>query len=87
MPSMPQHPRRTHQAEPTAADLAAIEAEWPAIVADLDVLDAEISILSTKRPSDLDWRRLRRAQARMIRTLLDAQTRTQQTPSAGGVAA
>ena len=34
------------QGEPTAADLAAIEAEWPLIEAELAVLDAEIVALS-----------------------------------------
>jgi hypothetical protein len=51
------------QGEPTAADLAAIEAEWPLIEADLNVLDAEIRLLAAAGgPSLLDWRRLRRAE-------------------------
>ena len=52
--------------EPTAADLAAIEAEWPLIDAELAVVDAEIRILSTGRPVPLDWRRLRRAERQML---------------------
>jgi len=52
--------------EPTAADLAAIEAEWPLIDAELAVVDAEIRILSTGRPVPLDWRRLRRAEHQML---------------------
>jgi hypothetical protein len=65
---------RTHlapvTAEPTAADLAAIESEWPLIAAELDVLDAEITMLYAEDhggPTALDWRRLRRAEARVTR--------------------
>ena len=35
-----------YDAEPTAAELAAIEAEWPVIEAELGVLDAEIAALT-----------------------------------------
>ncbi|MEU7934491.1 DUF6284 family protein [Micromonospora echinofusca] len=57
-------------AEPTAADLAAIESEWPLIAAELDVLDAEITLIYAEDhggPTVLDWRRLRRAEARVTR--------------------
>jgi hypothetical protein len=65
--------------EPTAADLAAIEAEWPLIEAELDVLDAEIAALwHAGGTSPLDWRRLRRARRR----LLAAQLR-EMPPAAG----
>ncbi|MEV6800161.1 DUF6284 family protein [Micromonospora rifamycinica] len=56
--------------EPTAVDLAAIDAEWPLIAAELDVLDAEISLFYADDrggPSPLDWRRLRRAESRVTR--------------------
>jgi uncharacterized protein DUF6284 len=54
-------------AEPTAADLAAIEAEWPLIEAELAAVDAEIRALSTAGGlSPLDWRRLRRAERRVL---------------------
>jgi hypothetical protein len=56
--------------EPTAADLAAIETEAPLIDAELLWLDAEISMLDADErggPTELDWRRLRRAEARVIR--------------------
>ncbi|SCL15151.1 DUF6284 family protein [Micromonospora inyonensis] len=60
--------------EPTAADLAAIEVEWPLIAAELDLLDAEITLLNAVDhggPSPLDWRRVRRAAARVTRTAAD----------------
>jgi hypothetical protein len=56
--------------EPSAAELAAIVAECPLIAAELDWLDAEITMLNADErggPSPLDWRRLRRAEARVIR--------------------
>lgn len=54
-------------AEPTDADLAAIEREWPVIEAELEELDAWIQILIAGRhASGLDWRRLRRAQRRLL---------------------
>jgi hypothetical protein len=49
---------------PTAADLDAIEAEWPVIEAELDVLDAEISALTA--PCPLDTRRIRRARRHLL---------------------
>lgn len=55
--------------EPSAADLAAIEIEWPLIEAELAVVDAEIRVLSAERPSELDWRRLRRAEHRVTREM------------------
>jgi hypothetical protein len=56
--------------EPTAADLNAIEAEWPVIEAELAVLDAEISALTAPGgPSPLDRRRVRRALRRLLATL------------------
>lgn len=53
--------------EPTPGELARIEREWPLIEAELALLDAQIRALSaTGGPSPLDWRRLRRAQRRML---------------------
>jgi hypothetical protein len=54
------------QGEPTAADLAAIEDEWPLIDAELAVVDAEIRLLHQGTPAPLDWRRLRRAERRAL---------------------
>ncbi len=69
------------QAEPTGADLAAIETEWPLIAAELDVLDAEIALLMAgHRASLLDWRRLRRAEERvMVRAAQAAAARPTRT--------
>ena len=54
--------------EPTAEDLAAIEAEMPLIEAGIDLVDAEIRMLTAVGgPSPLDWRRLRRAEAAVTR--------------------
>lgn len=53
--------------EPTAAELAAIEAEWPVIEAELAALDAEIRALTAGgRVCELDRRRVRRAQRRVL---------------------
>ncbi|MFI5953789.1 DUF6284 family protein [Cryptosporangium sp. NPDC051539] len=53
--------------EPSTTELAAIEAEWPEIEADLAVVDAEIAMFASDRgPSLLDWRRLRRAERRAL---------------------
>jgi hypothetical protein len=55
------------EAGPSAAELAAIDAEWPLIEAELALLDAEIRALSAVGgPSQLDWRRLRRAEHRVL---------------------
>ena len=51
--------------EPTSAALDAIEAEWPVIAAELDVLDAEIRLALS--PDVLAVRAHRRA----VRTLAD----------------
>ncbi|UQU67540.1 DUF6284 family protein [Couchioplanes caeruleus] len=56
--------------EPAPGDLSAIEAEWPLIAAEIDVVDAEIVLINAADqggPSPLDWRRLRRAEARVTR--------------------
>jgi hypothetical protein len=60
-------PNRGGEPDPAAADMAAIEMEWPLIEAELAVLDAEIGMLSAAGgPSPLDWRRLRRAEHRVL---------------------
>ncbi len=72
-------------AGPTPDDLAAIEAEWPLIDAELDLVDAETRVLTADRPSDLDWRRLRRAEARVCRAM--AEFLSDQPDRAAGLAA
>ncbi|NEY34971.1 hypothetical protein GTU99_22735 [Streptomyces sp. PRKS01-65] len=51
--------------EPTDAELDAIEQEMPAILADVDLLDAQIITLD-RVPSELDARRIRRARRRVL---------------------
>ena len=75
------------QPEPTAEDLAEIEREWPLIEAEMALLDAEIMCLSANGgPSPLDWHRVRRAEARVVRELLKLHA-AQRTNSTSGVAA
>ena len=69
--------------EPTAHDLAAIEDEWPVIDAELAVLDAQIAMLYAEDrggPTALDWRRLRRAEARLTRAAADLVSRSTTVP-------
>ncbi|OMI87099.1 hypothetical protein BSZ07_22845 [Streptomyces sp. M1013] len=51
--------------EPTDAELKAIELEMPAILADVDQVDAEIAALEN-RPNELSTRRVRRARRRAL---------------------
>jgi hypothetical protein len=51
--------------EPTAAELDAIERELPLILADVDLLDAQI-ITIDRTPTALDTRRIRRARRRVL---------------------
>jgi hypothetical protein len=61
----PKH--RLYDEEPSQAELADIDREWPLIDAELAVLDAQIRALSAAGgPSQLDWRRLRRAERRVL---------------------
>jgi len=66
---------------PTAAELAAIEAEWPLVEAELAVVDAEIRMLREGGPVPLDWRRLRRAESRVLAAWL--RLMTARRPGAG----
>ncbi|MEU8657872.1 DUF6284 family protein [Actinoplanes philippinensis] len=77
-------------AEPTPADLAAIDAEWSQIQADLDllanpdVIDALVDSLSVAElaaMTALDRRRLRRATAHTLRVVAEL-ARTVTTPVA-----
>lgn len=63
--------------EPTAADLVAIEREWPLIEAERDLLDAEIACLTASpSPSALDRRRVRRAERRVLAIARDLAANT-----------
>jgi hypothetical protein len=67
---------------PTLEELAAIEAEWPLIAAGIDLVDAEIRVLTADGgPSPLDWRRLRRAEARVLREAAAYASHTAATPT------
>jgi hypothetical protein len=71
-------PRTADLSEPTARDLRAIDREWPVIDAELALLDAQIAMLYAEDrggPSVLDWRRLRRAEARVTRIAADLASR------------
>ena len=53
---------------PSAADLAAIQQEWPLIEAEMDLVSAEIRVLTAEpRPEPIDWQRLRAAERRVLR--------------------
>ncbi|ATL28731.1 DUF6284 family protein [Streptomyces formicae] len=51
--------------EPTAAELDAIEQEMPVILADVELLDAQILTLD-RTPNELDERRIRRARRKAL---------------------
>ncbi|GAA1546790.1 hypothetical protein GCM10009827_078730 [Dactylosporangium maewongense] len=57
--------------EPTAADLAEIERESDLIDAEIDLVQAEILLITAEPgPTVIDWHRVRRAEARVMRELL-----------------
>ncbi|MGJ5896906.1 hypothetical protein DF268_18700 [Streptomyces sp. V2] len=56
--------------EPTDAELSAIEVEMPVILADIELLDAQIATLD-RVPTPLDARRLRRARRRALAARVD----------------
>ncbi|MEU9310045.1 DUF6284 family protein [Streptomyces sp. NPDC048256] len=51
--------------EPTDSELDAIEAEMPRILADVEALDVQIALLE-QAPAELDRRRVRRNQNRVL---------------------
>lgn len=69
--------------EPTDAELDAIEREMPAILAAVDLLDAQIITLD-RTPTELDARRIRRARRRVLAERLILANRSSGT--AGGAA-
>jgi len=62
--------------EPTDAELDAIEREMPVILADVDLLDAQIITLD-RTPTELDNRRIRRARRRLLAALVNQATDAQ----------
>ncbi|WP_328450718.1 DUF6284 family protein [Streptomyces sp. NBC_00386] len=71
--------------EPTNAELDAIELEMPLILADVDLIDAQI-IAMDHAPNDVDTRRVRRALARVLAERAKLTNRTAGTIPAGGAA-
>ncbi|MCT9003476.1 DUF6284 family protein [Streptomyces rhizosphaerihabitans] len=71
--------------EPTDAELSAIEAEMPLILADVDLVDAQITAMDHS-PNDVDTRRIRRALARVLAERAKLTNRTAGTSLAGGAA-
>ncbi|QNP71740.1 hypothetical protein IAG44_21450 [Streptomyces roseirectus] len=71
--------------EPTAAELEAIEREMPVILADVDLLDAEIMTLD-RTPTELDVRRIRRARRRALAARVALVNSTAGTTLPGGAA-
>lgn len=69
--------------EPTNAELDAIEREMPLILADVDLIDAQI-IAMDHTPNDIDTRRVRRALARVLTEYRVLANRT--TDAVGGAA-
>ncbi|MGW0968315.1 DUF6284 family protein [Streptomyces sp. NPDC002516] len=71
--------------EPTEAELSAIESELPLILADVDLIDAQI-IAMDHTPNEVDARRIRRALARVLAERAKLTNRTADTTPAGGAA-
>ncbi|WP_459249199.1 DUF6284 family protein [Streptomyces youssoufiensis] len=64
--------------EPTDAELGAIEAEMPLILAEIDLSDAQIIALD-RTPSELDERRVRRARRQALAARAALATRARQS--------
>ncbi|MGC4981610.1 DUF6284 family protein [Streptomyces sp. DT193] len=71
--------------EPTNAELSAIESEMPLILADVALVDAQITAMD-HAPNDVDARRVRRALARVLAERAKLTNRTAGTSLAGGAA-
>ncbi|MFC8702444.1 DUF6284 family protein [Streptomyces anulatus] len=74
--------------EPSDAELDAIETEMPAILADVDLLDAQIMTID-RTPTELDHQRIRRARRRVLaarRDLANLTTAATDTAVSGGAA-
>ncbi|MFE7979939.1 DUF6284 family protein [Streptomyces shenzhenensis] len=71
--------------EPTDTELDAIEQEMPLILADVDLIDAQIIALD-HTPNELDTRRIRRALARVLAERAVLANRTAGRVVSGGAA-
>ncbi|AXE87531.1 DUF6284 family protein [Streptomyces sp. Go-475] len=71
--------------EPTDAELEAIEQEMPVILADVELLDAQIITLD-RIPTELDNRRIRRARRRALAARIALANRTTAATLPGGAA-
>ncbi|MFI9213274.1 DUF6284 family protein [Streptomyces sp. NPDC053253] len=71
--------------EPTDAELDAIEQEMPLVLAEVDLLDAQI--MTIDRPAtELDERRIRRARNRVMAVRRNLTNRAAGMANAGGAA-
>ncbi|MDQ0581636.1 DUF6284 family protein [Streptomyces rishiriensis] len=71
--------------EPTLAELDAIELESPLILAEVDLLDAQIKAMDHPE-NEVDTRRIRRARNRVLAARRDLANRTADASTAGGAA-
>ncbi|MFF9156475.1 DUF6284 family protein [Streptomyces sp. NPDC014846] len=71
--------------EPTDAELDAIELEMPAILAAVDLLEAQIVTLD-RTPSELDAQRVRRARRRLLAARRQVANRATAASLPGGAA-
>ncbi|WP_327345014.1 DUF6284 family protein [Streptomyces europaeiscabiei] len=71
--------------EPTNAELAAIEQEMPAILAEVDLIDAQIIALN-HTPNEVDAKRVRRAFSKVLEERRALANRTATNRTAGGAA-
>ncbi|WP_371593068.1 DUF6284 family protein [Streptomyces virginiae] len=71
--------------EPSDAELDAIEQEMPLILAERDLLDAQIMTLD-RTPTEVDEQRLRRACRRVLAARTSLENRAADLPYSGGAA-
>ncbi|WP_073951530.1 DUF6284 family protein [Streptomyces kebangsaanensis] len=71
--------------EPTAAELDAIEQEMPVVLADVDLIDAQIITLD-RTPTELDTQRIRRARRRLLAARRELANRSAGASVPGGAA-
>ncbi|MFB7436197.1 DUF6284 family protein [Streptomyces microflavus] len=72
-------------AEPSDAELDAIETEMPLILADVALLDAQIMTIG-RTPTELDQRRIRRARRRVLAARRELANRSAVVSLSAGVA-